>query len=432
MRALILTAAASLLHTAGAAADPVHVEMPASVTWGYGSDASLSMQGVVEGEPLMETPLGERTSLTLSARIRLDWEDRLDPGRPDFSNYAGPSRPLALGTTGMAELRDVYLEHRLDNGLLRFGKQQIVWGRLDGIKVLDTLNPQDFREFILDDFDQSRISLWSAYADLSLGGWRTELAWIPDATAHAIPREDAWFALSAPRFRFGATGGASPPLVTDRPPGGIDSSAAGLRLSRQLGALDMSAVAYTGLDFEPLGRVRSRDGAPVVERFYERRELFGASAEASFGALAVRAEYAWQPDRVFNTRADAELGTVALDQHRAAIAVDVDAPLDLFVNLQFLLDRVEQAPASLVRPARDRIVTAFVRRTFGYETLDLELRWYRSLDDHDDLVSASLAYTLGDNTEVELRAEFFSGPADGLFGQFAGRDRVTLGLSRTF
>ena len=67
------------------------------------------------------------------------------------------SRPYRIGDAGTAEIRDAYLEFGLDNGLLRIGKQQIVWGRLDGIKVLDTVNPQDFREFILDDFDDSRI-----------------------------------------------------------------------------------------------------------------------------------------------------------------------------------------------------------------------------------------------------------------------------------
>jgi hypothetical protein len=56
------------------------------------------------------------------------------------------------GRIGTLELRDLYYEHRLDRSV-RLGKQQIVWGRLDGVKILDVVNPQTFREFILDDLE---------------------------------------------------------------------------------------------------------------------------------------------------------------------------------------------------------------------------------------------------------------------------------------
>jgi len=50
----------------------------------------------------------------------------------------------------------------IGNGFaLRLGKQQIVWGETDGLKLLDVMNPQNFREFILDEFEDSRLPLWS-------------------------------------------------------------------------------------------------------------------------------------------------------------------------------------------------------------------------------------------------------------------------------
>ncbi len=33
-----------------------------------------------------------------------------------------------------------------------FGKQQVVWDKADVLKVLDVVNPQSFRELILEDF----------------------------------------------------------------------------------------------------------------------------------------------------------------------------------------------------------------------------------------------------------------------------------------
>ena len=203
-------------------------------------------------------------------------------------------------------------------------------------------------------------------------------------------------------------------------------------MSRQLDGMEFSAVAYSGKDPEPLGRVASVGGETVVERFYERRDAFGFSFDLGLGSAVLRAEYAYQPERVFNARSNDQLTTLALDQHRSAMGLDVDGPLGVFINIQYLVDTVADAPPGLVRPAADRIGTLYLRRTFAYDTLALEARWYRSFTDKDQLASLSIAYTMSDSTSVELGAEYSSGTPEGLFGQFADRDRVTVSLRHTF
>ena len=190
-----------------ALAEVEDASLDTDLSYGYSRTTSSTMQGLMELVPSLDLGFGESTSLVTSVRLRADAKDELEPGRPDLDTYAPGSRPLELGDAGTAELRDFYFEFRSANGVARIGKQQIVWGRLDGIKVLDLVNPQDFREFILDDFADSRISLWSAYFDYNLGSWRAELALIPDGTGHTIPGEGAWFELTAPRFRYGAAPG---------------------------------------------------------------------------------------------------------------------------------------------------------------------------------------------------------------------------------
>ena len=65
------------------------------------------------------------------------------------------------------------------------GRQQNVWGKADGLKVLDLVNPQDFRELILDDFDDSRIPLWAVNAEIPVAEVVVPLVWIPeDCEAH--------------------------------------------------------------------------------------------------------------------------------------------------------------------------------------------------------------------------------------------------------
>lgn len=429
----LFLAAAITAAAAPAAAGIDSHDVTVGLTYGYADAKSMSMQGEFELVPGVELTLAQNTSLMASARVRLDAYDELEPGKPSYDTYTTASKPLALGDAGSLEIRDLYLQFGSDQGLTRVGKQQIVWGRLDGIKVLDLVNPQDFREFIIDDFGDSRISLWSAYFDYSIGKWRAELAVVPDTTGHAIPESGAWYELTAPRFRFGTSPGQGTlPVTTVARAMSLHDTGVGLRLSRQIGAAGFSVVAYSGKDPEPLGRVTTAGGETVLERFYERRDAFGFSFDLGLGSAVVRAEYAYQPKRVFNARPNDQLATIALDQHRGAIGLDFDAPLGIFVNMQYLVDTVADAPPGLVRPASDRIGTLYLRRTFAYDALALEARWYYSLTDEDQLVSLGVAYDLSDSTSVKFSAEHSSGMPEGLFGQFTDRDRLTVNLSHTF
>jgi hypothetical protein len=434
MRSLIIPLLAGMLAATHAiAGDTSDGSLSTQLTYGYASELDASIEGMLELRPALELGLTTQASLVASARVRLDARDKLEPGRPAFDTYAGATRPLGLGTSGSADLRDVYIEFASRRGLTRIGKQQIVWGRLDGIKVLDLLNPQDYREFILDDFAESRISLWSAYFDYSLAGWRAEFAIVPDGTGHAIPDNSAWFELTAPRFRYGAEpGDPEPVVITDRPGHSLNETGAGVRLSRRIASSEIAFVAYSGMDQEPLGRIVNVDGQIALERFFERREALGFSLDMGLGSAVFRVEYAYQPNRSFNTRQTDGLRTVELNHRRAAMGFDFDAPLGLFMNIQYLVDIVANAPPGLVRPDRDRVGTLYLRRAFAYDKMIFEARWYRSFEDNDDLVSLGIEYVLSDRTAIKLAANVFDGPPEGLFGQFAERDRVTFSLSHTF
>ncbi len=422
----------SLLMTSGvASATPWTV--PLTVSWGYGMDTNDTMQTVFKLEPRADIPLNDRWTMNFETRVWLDPDNQLEPGDMNRDSFAPGSRPLLLGDSGAVDVAELSLTYRSETVLLRLGKQRVNWGRLDGIKILDVTHPQSFREFILDDFDESRIALWGAYADLTLGRWRSEWLLNLDGSGHVIPDAGAWFELRAPRFRFGSDPDLPAlPVVTDSPGHSLSDAGFGVRLSRSIGASDVSLLAYSGTDPEPLGRLGQRGTEPVVERFYERRTVLGFSLESALGPVAFRTEASLQPDRRFNTLGVNGLETIQRDQRRIAVGVDIDAPGQVFVNLQLVDDRVSAAPADLVRPDRDRLVTLALRRSFFYDNLLFEARAYQSLEDDDRMTTLGLRYSVGDSTTVRTRLDRFSGTRLGLFGQFAGRNRVTVSIEHVF
>ena len=87
-------------------------------------------------------------------------------------------------------IRELYWQTYGDNSFWRIGKQQVVWGEADGIKLLDVINPQDFREFILDDFDDSRIPLWMMNAQINTSdSGILQLLVIPDTSTHKLAED---------------------------------------------------------------------------------------------------------------------------------------------------------------------------------------------------------------------------------------------------
>ncbi len=419
--------ALSLVHSGLSLAvelDSISTEL--NLTYGFGTSESRTSQSELELLPRFELTLADSVQFVGSARLRYENNNFSDPVDGRMESYSPLSKPYAFDGRGSLELRDFYLEWFDGSGRIRLGKQQIVWGRLDGIKVLDLVNPQDYREFILEDFDRSRVPLWSAYFDYSLGDWRVELALVPDGSGHSIPAEDSWFALTAPRFRFGASSPVAIPQRIESPGHSIDEAAAGVRMTRQYDNVEFSAVAYTGLDPEPLGRLVVENNAAFLERYYKRHDVFGVSGEIGLGSVVIRGEYAYQPDRYFNLRTGNQLLAAPLDQHRAALAMDISAPLDIFANIQFVFDHIESAPEQLVRPVTDKLATLYLRRGFNYDNLIAKARWYHSFEDGDNLLSLILDYDIDDNSSLSLSGDFFDGVDSGLFGQFDKRDRVTL------
>ncbi len=66
-------------------------------------------------------------------------------------------------------LRELYIDTSGGDWDFRLGKQQVVWGTADGIKLLDIINPTDFRELNQNAFEASRIPVWMINAERYIG-----------------------------------------------------------------------------------------------------------------------------------------------------------------------------------------------------------------------------------------------------------------------
>ena len=389
-------------------------------------------------QPEVEISLPSDFRLTAIGRFRGDIRDRLEPGDPKQDSTSPLSRRLLIGDHADLELREAYLSGPAGPFHLTVGKQQIVWGQADGLKVLDVVNPQDFREFILDDFADSRIPLWSLNAEISVGDFNAQLIWIPDQTYNDLPEAGALYALRAPRFLASVPAGAGvimrPPA---RPNNFLADSDAGFRLSGFLDGWDVTAnYLYHHIDqpapFRTLATGPGGTVATVVPRF-KRSHLVGGTFSNAFGDFVVRGETGYAFNRFLpaaNT-ADAD-GVVETDQLMQVLGLDWSGLSDTLVSLQLFLDVLTAGADIQGRDRLESTVTVLLRRSFLDDKAAAEVIWLQSVDHGDGLVRPKISYEFGDALEVWLGADIFYGRSIGIFGQFSRNDRVTAGARWSF
>lgn len=392
-------------------------------------------------EPEVKADLGALGSLTAIGRIRADPADELEPGQPDASNdfRSPPTRRLFVGDVTDIELREFYLDRYVGDIFLRLGKQQIVWGQADGLRVLDIVNPFHFREFILPAFEDRRIPIWTAQAEVPIGPVTAQFLWIPDHTVDDVPEPGATFAFTSPFVVPEPSPeviGAGPVVTADpeRPDDFLADDDVGLRLTAFLGGWDLSlnylyhyddqAIAFR----EPL----AGGGARFVPR-YERTHVIGGTFSNAFGDFTLRGETAYSTDRFFLTDDPSDPdGVFETGEFGYVLGVDYQYDADLLVSGQmFQSVLIDDAPGS-VRDQVDTTASLLVEQEFRNDTIKASALLLQSINNGDGLLQAGLSYQWRSNVILELGADVFYGDSDGLFGQFDAADRVTFGIEIGF
>jgi len=83
-------------------------------------------------------------------------------------------------------LRELYVDTNAGDWDLRLGKQQVVWGTADGIKLLDNVNPTDWSEFNQNAPADARIPVWMISAEKYLENGDNLQVVVSQAKAHKI------------------------------------------------------------------------------------------------------------------------------------------------------------------------------------------------------------------------------------------------------
>lgn len=420
----LLTLALALPRTARAATPKLegYLENQTSVRTG-GDHETSQLEGTlqVEAEVDGEAPKG-RWSVTAIGRFRVETE--LEPE-----------------TEREADLRELYATYEGRSFSLKLGRQQVVWGKTDGLRLLDVVNPLELRGFILEDYVDIRIPLWMANLELFRGDGSLQLLVIPDLTFDdpAAPGGELFVRPSLPAGRQGPAGPDVPAVEVrpvEEPASRPESWVYGLRWAGRAGPWDLTANALYGWAHRPVlfrGLVQGPEpGSPAVLEVtprIPRRRLVGVSGDRPLGATVLRFEATWTPDAYREVAGPGGSGGSArpVRHDLLSYALGLDwLGSGWLVSGQLFHERVLDPEDGFVDDRDAGYGTLLVERRLRADRLTLGLFGAHGIGSPELWLSPRISYRFFGRLEVELSADLLDGDPAGLFGQFADRDRVTL------
>lgn len=412
-------------------ADDVSGILKVQTAYGTKTDELQQQEWLLDLEYNTSVLDGDITAIT-----RLRWDTVDDINRESSSRpktYSSIGGPIATGQSGDIELREFYWQKAHNNVYWRIGKQQVVWGEADGLKLLDVINPQSFREFILDDFDDARIPLWMINAEFNItDNGVVQVLWIPDTSTHELAPGHSPFALTSPALVPQIPSGADPIVNEAHAPDAlIKDSDFGMRFTNFVGGWDISLnYLYHYVD-TPVVRSKLKGSKVIVDQSYERSHLIGGTASTALGDWTLRAEITYETNRYHRTDSTFP-GVAGANQWSSVIGIDWQGWTDQFISFQWFQSTVTESTSNLVNNRHENTATFLWESNFFNETLTAEWLHIHSLDHGDGVIQPKLTYNYRSNIDIHVGADIFYGDNEELFGQFDQADRVTIGINWGF
>jgi hypothetical protein len=383
-------------------------------------------------------------------------------------------------------VKELYVDINTPALDIRIGKQMIVWGEIDGFRLLDLVNPFDLREFILDDYEDSRIAQWSIDAK-----WRfmpskpdqfLEFVFIPDFEANQLMREGSQWEVD--ELKVYNAGVRAFQYVDDfdvfgpdyhfknnysKPGQSIKNANMGVRLSG-VAQMKRGALAYSfsyfytwdaswtpfvkGWYMPGVGNVSSHHQIPgttdqfilaptTIERKHTRNHVFGSTFNKVVGTWQFRGELAYtlnkytgvDPLRTGRSGQDMEKKKDTVDY---CLGFDKNVFTDVFLSGQIIQSIVLNADSHMVkglslqeRRSVNTFFTFVIQKLFNNDQMGVssliaygtEGEWW---------INPKIWWEVTQNIKATLAAQIFEGNHYDTLGQMDDNDNIFIQLKYSF
>jgi hypothetical protein len=362
---------------------------------------------------------------TLDLRFEHSKDNVFFKANPYLYHYS--DKELELG------LRELYMDIYFSAMDIRIGKQQIIWGKADGVFITDIVSPKDLSEFLLRDFSEIRVGVTSVKLDYYIGNKTFELVWIPVFTSTQFPDKNSIWR-SEPQFRLPYGFDYSKNEVPEK----LKNGEIFAKFSMLSSAVDFEIMTGYAWDDDPTMHTKKlfdqssmQPDSILVMPEHHRLSIFGGSFSTTVDPFVVRGEGAFYSGKYFVSENPLiPNGTAKKNYIHYLIGLDYTGS-DIKLSAQFIQQAILNYDDPLVQDQFENTMTLLASMDFLRETLFVELFSYIGLNNGDALVRPKITYDLTDGFELLFGANLFFGE-EGTFGQYDNNDMIYSKIKYSF
>ncbi len=407
---------------------------------GYDDDALSHVQARVGGE--LEQDLS--SGYVLQGRVGMEF-DRLyyDADEADEDTEV--------------RLYEGYLLLTAPSWDVSLGKQRVRWGKSDQLSPLDSLNPEDLRQFMTLDLEERKDPSWLARLrtygetftfEAVVSPWFEESDLDYFDSDWALYRNLRQTILSHPDIPAALKSYAEALRVHEREPSdSVENMSGAVRLLWQTERADF-ALSYrygwetlpTIVSF-PVKNIRY-DGDPetdptallatavftdeMVEARYNRQKIAGFEWETVLDLIGLRGEIAYI-DKISFLASD--LTSTRHDVGHLVTGIDYTSEEEWYFNLQTSWMHIFDYDKQILYFEQDNVaLLGEIRKPIWRGNLEFATRYNYTLTDGSSYVQPSMTLKYFPNTACELGINLFSGDGDTLLGSYDQADQVYMRL----
>jgi len=334
-------------------------------------------------------------------------------------------------------MREIYLDLYFKSVDLRIGKQQVVWGKADGVFITDIVSPLNLTEFLLPDFDEIRIGVYAAKADYYFGNSTIEAIWKPIYAGNEYPPPGSiWH--KPPEFPAPPTYDYSKEKIKPT----LDNSEFYLKYSHSSSAIDFDLMgAYTWgsnpdmyiekeFDVDSLGNPYLK--GLLITPEHHRQWVGGGSFTSTIKSFVIRGEAAYYDGTYFQTTDPTAPGALT-QKNYVHYVVGLDYSIgDLKLSTQFIQKVIFDYNDYIKDEQYGNTMTFLAHYDALRQTLHLELFCYVGLNYGDALIRPKITYDFSDSFSILLGSNIFMGDERGMFGRYNNNSMIYMKFKYNF